>query len=197
MKRKNLTEKEIKEKMKKQRKDLNQLLKNSNQRLKQMKVSAKKTSTLHNVDKWKKVDKIEKNVENLTQKVDKIETNVENLTQKVDKIETNVENLTQKVDTIENNVEKLTQQVGKIEKNVNTLNQSNDKMALAITNLQTDMAEVKETMVTKEDMQKIHITMDSILKIVKKTEEEGTFMSYRLQEHEKDIKALKKVTHLD
>jgi chromosome segregation ATPase len=183
MKRKNLTEKEIKEKMKKQHKDLNQLLKNSNQRLKQMKVSAKKTSTLHNVDKWKKVDKIEKNVENLTQKVDKIEKNVENLTQKVD--------------TIENNVEKLTQQVGKIEKNVNTLNQSNDKMALAITNLQTDMAEVKETMVTKEDMQKIHITMDSILKIVKKTEEEGTFMSYRLQEHEKDIKALKKVTHLD
>lgn len=76
-----------------------------------------------------------------------------------------------------------------------------DKIIEMLINQQEKLDSLQEK-VSKIDtlegtMNNIQETLDVIVGFHKKRDEEMTFVSYRLQEHEKDIKALKKVTHLD
>lgn len=110
---------------------------------------------------------------------------------KVDKLEKNVDVLTKDVGILKTDVAVLKTDVKGIQKRVDNIEISQNKMAFAIVNLQEDMTQVKETMATKNDIHQIQDTLDELVKLARKRDEENTFMSYRIQEHDKDIKKLK------
>lgn len=55
-----------------------------------------------------------------------------------------------------------------------------------------DIKYIKENMATKQDIRGIHDSLDVLVQLAKKRDEEGTMMSYRIQEHDKEITNVKK-----
>ncbi len=51
---------------------------------------------------------------------------------------------------------------------------------------------IEENMATKADLREIRDILDVLVKYAKKRDEEETMMSYRIQEHDKEITKVKK-----
>lgn len=78
-----------------------------------------------------------------------------------------------------------------------------DKVIQKIIKLEADVEDIKERMATKDDFRKMSNTMDVILTVVKKTEQEVTMITHgmrrhedRLDAHESDIKRIKPLVGL-
>lgn len=67
-----------------------------------------------------------------------------------------------------------------------------DKMTNMLLNHEDRLQRIEENMATKQDIRGINDTLDVLVKLAKKRDEEETFMSYRIQEHEKEITKVKK-----
>jgi hypothetical protein len=67
-----------------------------------------------------------------------------------------------------------------------------EKMTNMLLKHDDDIAYIKENMATKEDLREISSTLDTVVKLLQKRDEEGTMMSYRIQEHDKEITKVKR-----
>lgn len=72
-----------------------------------------------------------------------------------------------------------------------------DRLTAAVVDLQNDVAEIKATMMTKQDKNEIMSVLDTLVSFYKKSDQEQAFQSYRIQEltttsvrHDKEIKEL-------
>ena len=66
-----------------------------------------------------------------------------------------------------------------------------DKMTNMLLNHEDRLKNIEENMATKQDIRGIHDTLDVIVRLLKKRDDENTFMSYRLQEHDTEIGKIK------
>lgn len=64
-----------------------------------------------------------------------------------------------------------------------------DKMIQTILELKDDVQDIRETMATKADFRNMQTTMDEILVVVKKTDQEITFLDNRLTRMEETHKS--------
>lgn len=63
-----------------------------------------------------------------------------------------------------------------------------DKIIEKLLNHEDRLQYIEENMATKQDIRGIYDTLDVIVKMLKKHEEESVFMAFRVQENTKDIK---------
>lgn len=62
---------------------------------------------------------------------------------------------------------------------------NNDQLIVMIMDHETRLQYIEKNMATKQDIRGIHDTLDTIVGLLRKHEQETTLMSYRLQEHDK------------
>ncbi|MBU0670733.1 MAG: hypothetical protein ABH835_03225 [Patescibacteria group bacterium] len=71
-----------------------------------------------------------------------------------------------------------------------------DKLTNAVLTNSRDIKEIKETMATKKDINKITDTLDELVGFAKKKDQEMSFMSQRLTRVEKDVIKIKPLVGL-
>lgn len=119
----------------------------------------------------------------LNTRVGGVETKVAGLDIRVGSLETKIDGLDTRVGTLESRfdgLEKITQQ------NTETI----DVLAIRMLGLEETVGYMREEMMTKKDKDEIMSAVDKLTQKHLKLEQEQTMMSYRLQEHDKQIKTL-------
>ncbi len=66
-----------------------------------------------------------------------------------------------------------------------------DKLTIAVVDIQEEIVSIKETMATKEDIRGLAVTLDDLVGLYKKSDQELTFMGHRLDRVEDDVSQLK------
>lgn len=94
------------------------------------------------------------------------------------------------VSELKGDVSGLKKDVSKLSNDLNNLTGAVDTLALQTFDLRTEMNEVKETMMTKQDKEEILSVADKLTQKHLKLDQEQTMMSHRLQEHDKQIAQL-------
>lgn len=122
-------------------------------------------------------------VSNLVTAVNTLITAVGTLNTRVGGVETKVAGLDIRVGSLEtrfDGLEKITKQ------NTETI----DVLAIRMLGLEETVGYMREEMMTKKDKDEIMSAVDKLTQKHLKLEQEQTMMSYRLQEHDKQIKTL-------
>jgi len=112
---------------------------------------------------------------------------------KLEKYDQQLENIAK---TVTDNQEKLENH----DKRFDSMDNRLDTVAIKVVDIQEQVNDIKKTMATKQDISNISNTLDVIVGLVKKTDEEQIFMGVRVKriegETEKNTKDIQKIKPL-
>jgi hypothetical protein len=90
------------------------------------------------------------------------------------------------------NEEKIIEKLLEHDDHFKKVDSSLEKITGMLLDHEDRLKSIEENMATKNDIRGIHDTLDVMVKLLQKRDEEGAMMSYRIQEHDKEITKVKK-----
>jgi len=132
--------------------------------------------------------------------INQIIKNLENHDQRFDKVEQRFDKIDQRFDFIDKRLDSHDQRFDKVEQHLARHDQQLETIAITVVDIQKQVNDIKETMATKTDIAKISNTLDVLVGLHKKTDQELTFMGVRVkrieEKTEKNTKDIQKIKPL-
>lgn len=107
-----------------------------------------------------------------------------------------LENHDKRFDSMDNRLDLLATTVVDIQEKLKEHDNKFDRITITVVDIQEQVNDIKETMATKSDISNMSNTLDELVGLAKKKDQELTFMGVRVKRVEDDVRQIKPLVGL-